>query len=375
MKLTFADITNSYIYVLFGFFAHLYIIYPSSILFSLDLGIERELLLTYFSIISIILLLISLALKWTWPIRIEEALIVLFIWILVRNLISKECFSCEWPDFNLFYSILCVVVMITSFLMNARHPKVSLFFTLISIVLMLITSLIPVACNQLTVEHANMNLLKFTLYSIVWFLNRRMRLSEYILSLNYLKSIRILYSYEDSQKKHLLCGVKHGKKKKTRKKIAHECDDIACFFMEGDEDCLIPRPLFENLDDLSRVILKQNKACGNISQEKLRNFAWQSHNLIKIHEIHCNYNAKRWFGNFFSWKYRFYDLYILNLFDLAKTLWILNVCSIFLFFVLLEYFLLSYYISWNIEELQCLLKRVKVMSHIRAIDINADLWQ
>jgi len=388
-SVSFFDVTGGYIYVLIGFLAHLYIIFSGSLYFALQeelcvyLNVTKETLINYFAFFSIILLLISLSLKLTWPIRIEQALLVLFIWILLRNLIPKECLCCvspstaivalpqhcPWHDFNTFYSILCVIVMVSSFLMNARHRLFSLCFTVLAIVLMIFTSLLPVSCNQLSAANANAHLLKFTLYSIVWFVNRRMRLTEHVLSMQYLKSIRMLYSYQDCHQNHLLCGAKHGKKRRYVTQ-SNPCDEVACF-IEGDEDCLVPCLLFHNLEELSKVVLKQKTRC--MSQEKMRHVAWQSHQMLKIHQINCSYNAKRWFGNFFSWKHRCYDADMLNLFDLTKTLWILNVCPIFLVFVFLEYLLLLYHIAWNIQELQCLIERVKVMCHIRCCEKH-DTW-
>ena len=465
-KVTFKDVTSSYIYVLFGFLAHLYIIFSGSLYFALEqeithhLGATKETVVNYFAFLSIIFLLISLSFKWTRPIHIEEALIVLFIWILLRNLIPKDCVccgnqhnkaiidalakevgptaapqqqqqqqqqqnetsdestkeavvssnrerekrdrgvdededeepACPWQNFNHLYSALCILVMISSFLMHARSYAVSLCFTVLSIALMIFTSLIPVSCNQLSAANANMNLLKFTLYSIVWFLNRRLRLSEYSLFLQYLKSMRIYYSYQDPNQQHLLCGIRHTTNKRRRcnnvgayatptsnrfRQYEDECDDIATFIEDNDE-CIVPRPLFENLTTLSKIVSKQKTTQSNLKKcknsgpqgDKMRNFAWQSHQMLKIQEINAAYNAKRWFGNFFSWKNRFYDADVLNLFDLAKTLWILNVCPIYLLFVAFEYFLINYNISWNIVELQCLIERVKVMSHIRYASLN-----
>lgn len=451
-NITFSDVTNGYLYVLFGFFAHLYIIFSSSIYFALEheithhLGITKETLINYFAVFSIIILLISRSLKWTWPIFIEDALIVLCIWILLRNLIPKECLCCSapiliihstmanvtdgaaptpnpmppnttinsnedippdrgkkrdfieeedeesehcpWHNFNIIYSVLCVIVMLSSFMMLARNYFISMFFTILAIVLMIFTSLVPVSCNQLNAVNANTNLIKFTFYSMIWFLNRRKHLSEQCLCAQYFKSFRILYSYEDCRQKHLLCGVKHTKnsnKYRTKKKyttttLRHTedvCDDISCF-IEGDQDCLIPRPLFDNLEELCKVVLNHRARCekaaataisnNNINTEhdhNVRHFAWQLHQIIKIQQINRSYNERRWFGNFFSWKHRFYDTDILHLFDLTKTIWILNVCPIFLLFVPLEYFLMTSHTSWNIQELQCLIERVKVMSHIR----------
>lgn len=431
----FSDVTNGYIYVLFGFFAHLYIIFSTSLYFSLEAelhhhtGLSKETIINYFACFSIILLLLSLALKWTWPIKIEEALIVIFIWILLRNLLPKDCpccnpppptvvlhhpllvvdglaptpapnpetaagvtvtnhqqakeppdGECEWQPFNLLYSVLCVVVMIASFLMNARSYAVSMGFSVLAIVLMIFTTLIPISCNQFNQSNVNSNLFKFTLYSIVWFNNRRKRLTEQVLSTQYLKGMQILYSYEDNQQNHLLCGVKHAKKKRKKKHThqpqqrlrhcADECDDIACFLCEEQSRCLIPRPLFDRLDTLScsvirPVYMSRRAYSGRVDGEKARDFVCQLRNIKKIHAIHSQFNERGLLGDLFSWKNRSYDTEIQNIFDLTKTLWILNVCPIFLVFVLLEYILLNYHIHWNIKELTCLIQRIKVMSHIR----------
>lgn len=428
-SVNFCDVVNGYIYVLFGFFAHLYIIFSSSIYFSLEkefeqqLGISKETIINYFALFSILLLLFSLYNKWTWPIKVEEALIVIFMWILLRNLLPKDCVCCNppaptlammhiaiqdvvivdgkaptpapssieestgltnakiepkppdctssWHSSSLVYSILCVLVMLCSFLMNARNNLVSLAFTVTTIVLVILTTLIPVSCNQFNAADINMHLIKFTLYSIVWFLNRRKRLSERVLSLQYLRSIQILYSYEDNQQNHLLCGVKHKRRKagcvsQVNRRCQDECDDIAYFIYECSEEALIPKPLFNNLDLLYNSVIQQKNATATsriyynkVDEEKARHFASQIRNLQKIHGIHHRFNS------FFSWKHRLYDSEIQNIFDLSKTLWILNVCPLFLIFVFLEYFLLNYHIHWNIKELKCLIQRVKVMRHIQ----------
>ena len=443
----FSDVTNGYIYVLLGFFANLYIIFSTSLYFSLEAelqyhtGLSKETIINYFACFSIILLLFSLALKWTWPIKVEEALIVIFIWILLRNLLPKDCpccqpppptvhlfhplvevvdgkapapvvmdvgrdgdalslqqpkepppppdmhqqqwlqqDECEWQWFNLLYSVLCVVVMISSFLMNARNYVVSLGFTMVAIVLMIFTTLIPISCNQFNQSDVNSNLLKFTIYSIIWFNNRRKRLTEQVLAAQYLKGMQILYSYDDNQQNHLLCGVKHAKKKRKKKHHQHrarhcadECDEIACFLCEEESRRLIPRPLFDRLGTLSCSVIRPNYMSsrtytGRVDGEKARNFVCQLRNIKKIHAIHSQFNERGLLGDFFSWKNRSYDLEIQNIFDLTKTLWILNVCPIFLVFVFLEYILLNYHIHWNIKELTCLIQRIKVMSHIRHSD-------
>lgn len=428
-SVNFSDVVNGYIYVLFGFIAHIYLVFSSSLYLSLFnkealiVGVSNTTLVNYFALISIFILLFSLYSKWTWPFKVEEVLIVFFIWVLLRNILPKDCACCNpppptaesmgihidgkaptstptkeetstdvlvskieedkikppedcsgWQNSTILYSVLCVLVMLSSFLMNARNNAISIAFTVTTIVLVIFTTLIPTSCNQLNVADFNTHLIKFTLYSIVWFLNRRMRLSERILSIHYLRSIQILYTYEDTHQKHLLCGVTHKKRRKqfnyrgTLNRHCHdECDEIDYFINECTlEEALIPRPLFDKLDLLCNSVIMQKNPQGSsrlyrdrVDEVKARHHASQIRNVQKIHHIHHEYN------HFFSWKHRLYDPEIQNIFDLSKTLWILNVCPLFLLFVLLEYFLLNYHIHWNIKELKCLIRHVKVMRHIQ----------
>lgn len=376
-QVEFGDITTRYIYVLFGLFAHLYIIFSSSIYFALEeefqeyLGVSKEVVVNYFAFFSIILLLISLAFKWTAPIKVQEVLIVFFLWILLRNLIPKECIAgaeCGdgtiFPHFNLLYSFLCVLVMLASFMMHARRYGVSVFFTIVAIGLMILTSVIPVSCNQLNNANINTNMLKFTLYSIVWFVNRRMRLTEQVLANQYVKSLRILYTHayhtEGEQTDHLMTSFE-------------ESDDFS-----------IPTVLFEKLEYLTRSIAHHRQqeskrkttgrdsnnssiGAGKMSREEVHQktmFRAQLNNLTRIYRIHREYKANRWFGGFFSWKNRFYETEILNIFDLARTLWILNVCPVFLIFSFIEYLLILYQTKWNIDELRRLIQVVELMDSL-----------
>jgi hypothetical protein len=448
-RIKFSDVTNRYIYVLFGFFAQLYIVASTSLYFSIQeqfqesLGISKETVINYFSFFSIIFLLLSLSLKWTWPIKIEEALIVIFIWILLRNLLPKDCLccntdtsgnpivtsegevqeqqvkypspphlekenepaplptskkkrageeeqqteNCPWPNFNVVYSILCVIVMLASFMMTSSHYIVSVLFTIVAIVLMIFTTLVPISCNQFNQSNLNENLLKFTLYSIVWFVNRRQRLTELVLTSEYLHGIHILYTYQDDCAQHLLCGAVHHKHKKSspqNKKKPHntigECDEIANFIV-NESSCSIPKLLFQKLERLHLSVTrfkekekekmeqqqqkkhKQQQQQQQNAEIRKRNYMFnlQLSNMIKICGIHQRYKERRWFGGFFSWKYRAYDTELLNIFDLTKTLWILNVCPLFLVFVFIEYILILYHSKLNIDELRSLICVVKLM--------------
>lgn len=360
-KVKYGDVTTRYLYVLFGLFAHLYIIFSSSLYFAFEaefeehLGVSKELVVNYFAFFSIILLLISLALKWTWPIKVEEALIVIFLWILLRNLLPKECVCCAseqtgcgWPHFNLLYSVLCVAAVLASFMMHARHYGISVFFTIVAIGLMIVTSLIPVSCNQFGPLTINTNMLKFTLYSIVWFVNRRMRLTEQVLVTQYLKSLRILYGH-----------AYHAEGKYPHDLIVDDSKHV---------DHSIPTILFEKLERLSESIVqrkkREGKTRGRMTRDEIHSyttFRAQLHNMTRIHRIHREYKATRWFGGFFSWKHRFYDTEIQNIFDLTKTLWILNVCPVFLVFSFIEYLLILYQTKWNINELRRLIQVVELM--------------
>src|SRR5689334_21917169 len=52
---------------------------------SMSSSSDPQWIVNYFSIITIILLYISLSLKFTWPVRIEETLIIILLWMLISN--------------------------------------------------------------------------------------------------------------------------------------------------------------------------------------------------------------------------------------------------------------------------------------------------
>ena len=83
-----------------------------------------------------------------------------------------------------------------------------------------------------------------------------------------------------------------------------------------------------------------------------------------IYEIHQKSVEGRWLNSFFSWKNRFYDSNLQNIYDLTRTIWILNVCPSFLAFIVLEYLFIIYNIRWNKKELHDVMIRAKSMSFI-----------
>ena len=71
--------------------------------------------------------------------------------------------------------------------------------------------------------------------------------------------------------------------------------------------------------------------------------------------------AASWFS---SWKNRYYGERIVYLFDIASTIWILAICPIFLFTVIIILFWLAYYIRQNIHELEDTNKHIAVMNKL-----------
>lgn len=86
----------------------------------------------------------------------------------------------------------------------------------------------------------------------------------------------------------------------------------------------------------------------------------QLFNFDALHRTSRRYGAS-WF---FSWKNRYYGERIVYLFDIASTIWILAICPIFLFTVIIFLFWLAYYIRQNMHELEDTNKHIAVMNKL-----------
>jgi hypothetical protein len=376
--LKFSDITNQYSPIMFGFAAQLYVIVSTSLYYLLEhefmqhLGLTRQQLITYYSLFSIILLFCIRHQTWTTPIVIEDALIVIFFWLLLGNLIYIDCqccssssdpdsLNCFWQNNQLFYSMLCVSLMFISFLFNATNYYLSIIIKVIGIGLLIFVPVVPITCNQFLLQTIDINTIKLTLFIIMWFIFRRLRLIEIVISNEYMKSIAILKSYSNYK---TIFEPPPPTKTTTKKVYMNDSNNPVVDHLHTSQmmmDYTIPRNLFNELLRINNLIMtKKHQWSTTTSENKQHNllsFSRQVENFSDLYKIHRKYNDDK----YFTWKNRYYDKQLLFILDLASTIWILTVCPFYLFFITIQFVILLYNISESSSELRSVVKAVKSM--------------
>jgi len=362
-EISLGDVAYRYIDAMFGLFGQLYLIAFSAIYYAVQyeflvhLGIGQQELLTYLSLLSVVVLLVSRYSRWTFPVLIEDSLLVAFVWILLGNLLHAgndtciccaEATACFWQYNQIFFSFLCVALMFLSFLFDARHYVAAILFKTAAILLLLLVPIVPITCNQFLFNELGISLLKLLLFVVIWFVQRRLRLMEKALANEYLKTIALLRSY--AQYRLLFEGT-------------------TTTTEEEDDDLSIPVNLFRHLDELLWRVDEYKKkrrrhgarrAGGGGEQDC--EFDIQLGALFKVYDIHKDTGEQR---GFFSWKNRHYDNTLLFVLDLSSTIWILTICPLFLFFVAVQFLLLFYNLSRTLQELRAVDKNVKFMEAVQ----------
>ncbi len=85
------DAVRSYQYLVLGVLAHLYVLLLVTLASEAQLiGVDAQALVNYVALASLIVLIVSRALRWSWPMLLEEALLVLFLWVLLSSLLAAH---------------------------------------------------------------------------------------------------------------------------------------------------------------------------------------------------------------------------------------------------------------------------------------------
>lgn len=381
---------------------------------------DPQWLVNYFSIIMIILLYISLSLKFTWPIRIEETLIIILLWMLISNTFNTQCHCCttatttsasatsanaapaaaaaattttntvtltsnetittattpssmcQWEWFSIVYSVICIVTAILSFLSDIKNRLIATMVRFSSFALMMFIIFIPVSCNQFRFVDINVLIIKITFYNIIWLMNRYMRFTENVLESEYKKCFDILKDYD-------ITFTKKQKKKSASSNKRENGPELDLITASKEElMTLSPRHLFETIQHigcklnqkdlvfksdpskLSTLIRFKNKKASNNF-----NASSQISLIQKIHTIAMCYARDLWGTRLISWKNNpIYNDLVNYLIDISRTIWILAICPVYLFIVIFFILWLLYYIRVNANELKHVLLIRKVMDII-----------
>lgn len=158
------------------------------------LGLSKELIISYAALISLFLLVASLVLRWTAPIMIEGAVISIVAWILYDVIFSGQCLYCGGSGgggietaspapffFSVFYSVLWIYTLLANYLADNRNTLLAYSFLISAALLFFILLLLPTPCNVFRHHSVATVFLKITLFSIVWILNRNLRIAETVL--------------------------------------------------------------------------------------------------------------------------------------------------------------------------------------------------
>lgn len=226
---------KSYRFLMLCLLAHLYTLLLVSVSAEFETAQYHELVATYVALGTVLVLGLSRAMRWSWPLFIEDTLIIIFLWALLSILFgtytvcnqsgtvggagvkavvvhqvsdtahadqdSMQAWlqhyramasSCDTELFNAMYSLLVLVLLLCAVLVDLRNYWVSVLFGVATGVLLLGAVLVPTNCSRFQLLDLNTLLLKVTLYNLVWYLNHHRRVSEEVVANNYALAMRSL---------------------------------------------------------------------------------------------------------------------------------------------------------------------------------------
>ena len=306
------DAIKSYQFLLLAVIAHIYILLLVSVSAELHdfLDVSHDVVINYVAVATLIVILISRSLRWSWPLLVEDTFIVILVWILLGDLIgfhdwhhhtmmmlqqqvpepdavihalSEEAAVAavsavgaagathrlmysvaQWTQdqnevgLELLYSLLVLAMLVCSLLTDVRNYVVSLFFRMMTVLLLVPVILLPSSCNRFKHLDLNVIILKITLYNILWYYNNVKRLTERVLENNYttgLDALWLLWQEEqrsgDSGK-----GRRRGRLREARRdatEAARSLDKPATPVELLDRMKRLCRPYEEELTELTSV--------------------------------------------------------------------------------------------------------------------------
>jgi hypothetical protein len=390
---------RSYEYLLYGAVSHIYILLLICISTELESD-QRDLILNYTAMVSLVIVFISRSLRLTWPIYIEESLIVILLWVLLSNLLGafhSVCMAykgkamgvvmeaaaatttrtteeeeggfgvggeqghnmmvltieqiglCDLAFFNIIYSFVCILLAISAFLIDFRPFFLSLLFRIIGILSFLLVILLPSSCNQFQWLHPSELIIKITLYNIVWFMNSHRRNTE--------QALYGLYRLATLSLQYRITSAGY-----------HICRQRAATLRRGKEILLpsITHPvlLFERTQQMMRCIEEyiepdmRDKPVIEGDTLLLQREVGVYMNMMRMQQ---RYNQDTYLLRILSWKNRAYTGNVLYLIDVARTLWILLICPFYLPLVFFEIAWSLWHIRQNAMELKELRGHAKVL--------------
>lgn len=401
---------------------------------SIGFTLERDFIVHGITILTLVLLYVSFALKLTWPLRIEEMLVIIVLWAWLGNVFgagttamcdspfwwytatsttttgtaatavtqqppndtvvviasdvvnanlhhlhtpphAHPIFShlpCGWSLFGAYFSFVCVGSSLLSFVANTRNYCLAFLFKTLTVMTTVVLFVVPLACNRFRLMSTPVLILKLTLYSLAWNMNRFMIDTQNDIVGNYNKAGRIMrMTRYDTQSMALRPRASHyeedsGDDSASENETTMNSDDEDYGGDDDDDDDytagyrsrrLTPIKVFRGLD-------KTNKEARRLTPTNRRLTAEQKIQVQQLSYFSGLYKTSREYrpSCFWSWRYRGYDDAVS---DLTRTVWILAICPLYLFVVVIFLFILAYYIRRNQLELHATEKTLVSMEELR----------
>ena len=398
----------------------------------IGLTLDREAIIHCVTILTLILLYISFALKLTCPLYIERPFMIIILWGWVGNithsnfLIQSPCDAeqhapiingtvivasdvvsasnhypfltpCGLNMFNIYFSALCIFSSLMSFMSETRHYCLSFLFKTLSILTTVIIFLVPIACNRFRFASTAILILRITLYNLAWNMIRFLRDTRGDIITDYSKGDLIMRGYESiyrnlvmpsRHRKHQMEAkqLSNSKRRPNRSSRYYEDDDEDEDSNNGDEidedeedeyDDIEdddeeeyelyhrkrknPSSVLESLEKTNTIIKKIDINLPVSKQELRSRHEQQVPQQISHFSQLCKINRRNRPSCFWSWKHRAYDDRIS---DIVRIVWVLVICPLYLFTVVLFLIGLGYYIRKNVIELDATRKVISAMEKI-----------
>lgn len=385
---------------------------------SLGFTLERDLIVHAITLLTLVLLYVSFALKLTWPLRIEEMLVIIVIWVWIGNVFDTGggggimCDSptwwttaaippqqqpndtvvviasdvvnanlhhlpqphhhpilsqlpCGWSLFGVYFSLVCIGSSLLSFVANTRNYCLAFLFKTLTVLTTVVLFVVPLACNRFRLISTPVLILKLTLYNLAWNMNRFMVDTQCDIVGNYNKAGHIIEMIGNNT-----VPSHHTPR---RRRVSHydnedDGDDSDTDEDDGDdeEDEIVhysddsrPRRLVPI--NVFRALEKTNRKARHLAPTTRRLTIEQKVHTEQLGYFSSLYKTSRKYrpSCFWSWRYRGHDDAVS---DLTRTVWILAICPLYLFVAVIFLFILAYYIRRNQLELNATEKTLVLMT-------------
>lgn len=306
---------------------------------------------------------------------------------IIANSLTAMSHPCGWGQINVYFSLLCIVASLLSFLCDVDNRALSLFFRIVSLVLTALIFVLPIACNRFRMTSIGLLIIKITLYNIVWNMLRFKRIIQFIIEGLYRRSIELIQKYgqvfdnydaDIEELEQMLRGQQapptstgyHIPRSKQQQQHLYPEEYEAYDDEEDDDDdsayekkryetsvailkslsVSSPYAIFKALDRVHELVVEarkkqrrlevlRNMPMGRTGNEPLKNNRHhnQQQNTKRPYERNApqqilyfqqlNKVSKKYSETWCcSWKNRHYNERIIYLIDISRTIWILAIC-------------------------------------------------